>query len=349
MFASTRSCLMLTAAATLAASCGDGPTTPTAGASSAPSALVRLELVAPGEVAPGASIQLTANAVNADGSVKNVTRESEWTLQSIVMASVLTVSGTGIATGGQRGRGVVVARFGGLTAEATIFVLPEGTFRLAGSITDEGAGVENATVTVILGVGEGLSALTDGAGEYELYGVAGPVQIRASKHGYSDRFQQVDVTAHRSLRFELTPYRPWDNYAGDYRLTLVGGRCTPDFPEALKTRAYSARIEQAGAQLRVHLSGAKFWHKGDAFQGVVAPSGEITFTIRPVSIWDYDAFDFFEDIADGPDLMVGGIIVARSTRDGIFGKGEDEYFGGYMRPNLANGVCDVERFELVRH
>jgi hypothetical protein len=112
---------------------------------------------------------------------------------------------------------------------------PRGTFRLAGRISGNGIGIVDTALTVIQGVGEGLTARTDAAGDYELYGVAGSVLIRASKAGYLDRLQLVDVTAHASLMFELAPApsgpQPPVNYGGIYTLTVTGARCTTGFPE----------------------------------------------------------------------------------------------------------------------
>ena len=47
--------------------------------------------------------------------------------------------------------------------------------------------------------------------------------------GYVENTQQLDVTAHRSQHFELTPTRLGD-YAGDYRLTITGS-CPAGLPE----------------------------------------------------------------------------------------------------------------------
>ena len=181
-------------------SCAESPTGPSL--STGAGSFVSLRLVAPQELAPGESVQLAANAYKSDGSVENVTGQAQWTVLP-AGSEVLAVTGTGLASGGESGRGFVAVRFANLIADATIFVLPKGTFRLAGSVVWCGVGFQNVTVTVISGVGAGITARTDLAGNYELYGVAGPVEIRASKDGYPDRIVQVDVTAHSTLTFPL--------------------------------------------------------------------------------------------------------------------------------------------------
>ena len=338
-------------------SCGRNPTSPSPGQLAPPNAIVRLELVAPQEIAPGESAQLTARAVRSDGAVDNVTSQAQWTVQSVPTSSVLTLTGSGLATGVENGRGLVTVRFASHTADATVLVLPKGTYRLTGRITANGVGLENATVTVIAGVGSGLTARTNVAGDYELYGAAGLVQIRASKPGYLDTTQQLDVTAHGSLTLEL-PARPVDNYAGVYALSITARDCSPRFPDAAKRREYIARVEQTGAEVRVSLSAGDFLPRSDAFAGVVGPTGEIRFTIRPLSVWDYDGPDLQERLSDGTILVTLGTIRATSTPAGISGTAMDQEagLGGvfHLPPrgaswslSQATGSCYIDRFEMV--
>ena len=85
-------------------SCDKSPTSPRppqggpAAPGTAPS-LVRIELAAPPQIAPGESVQLTANAIRSDGSVENVTSTARWTSTS----QILSVSPSGLVTGGARG------------------------------------------------------------------------------------------------------------------------------------------------------------------------------------------------------------------------------------------------------
>lgn len=393
--------LALGAAATLVlacVSCSRSPTSPaperSPGSPGPPVTVVSLRLVAPQEIAPGESVQLIAKAMKSDGSGENVTSRAQWTVESVPASSmVLALTGTGLATGGDRGRGVVAARVGDLSADATIFVLPKRTFRLAGRISEAGAGLGDVTLTVIRGIGEGLTARTDAAGDYELYGVAGSVQIQARRAGYLDQVQRVDATAHGSLMFELTPTPPEPapapppepspapppgpppapppgpppapppgpspapplppspapppngpvaSYSGIYTLTVTGTRCTAGFPESGKRRVYTARVEQTGSDLRVILTGANFLTGSGAFAGAIGPTGEITFSIRPLIPWNYDAFDLAELLPDRTLLRVSGVIKAKNTPAGISGTGEAEL---YHQDTYSR--CDVDRFEMV--
>ncbi len=62
--------------------------------------VVRLELVAPSEIAPEETVQLTANAIKSDGSVENVSSQGQWTSTN---SPVLQLSVSGLATGQNRG------------------------------------------------------------------------------------------------------------------------------------------------------------------------------------------------------------------------------------------------------
>jgi hypothetical protein len=213
----------------------------------------------------------------------------------------------------------VTARFDGRTDQATIVVLPKGTFRLAGTVSDNGIGLEKATVTVISGVGEGLIAPTDARGYYALYGVAGQVEVRATRDGYLDSSQQVNVTSHGSHSFEMVASRPRIDLGGTYTLTVSAeGTSGPCLPEPLKRRIYTATVEQTGADLSVSLSGVDFViardGSGNSFRGVVAATGEATFSIRPATVWDYDGPDVVEQLSDGTALWQEALCKKRTNR-----------------------------------
>jgi hypothetical protein len=328
-------------------SCDKSPTSPEGGSQTG--TFSSLTLTAPSEIAPGESIQLTAKVVRLDGSVEDVTSQAQWTVGS--STSVLSLTPTGLATAADRGIGVVTARFAGLAAEATILILPRGTFRLSGRITADTAGLNGVRVAVVEGIGRGLTADTDASGHYDLFGVAGPVRVQARSDSYLDDVQSIDVAAHRSLDFALRASRPRDDYSGLYTLTLIAGGCAGRYPEAGKKRVYTARVQQTGANLQVFLSGADFYPRSDNFKGVVSGTGVITFVIEPLSPWDYHQFDLIERLPDGTELIVSGDITGRSAAAGIFGRGdatrpED---GGqasiWVNADPASW-CRIERFDL---
>lgn len=305
----------------LAFACDRSPRSPVSpqqpGQTTPPVTVVRVELVAPSEIAPEESVQLTANAVKSDGSVENVSSQAQWTPTS---SQILQVSSTGLATGKNRGEQFVQARFSGRSGTARIFVLPKGTFKLAGNIQESGFGLTNVTLTVISGVGGGLTTLSGFNGSYVFYGVSGPVQIHSKKEGYLNSIQQLDVTAHRTYDFNMVAERQRQDYRGTYALTIsAASPCFTwgPFPEAAKRRVYSANVTQDGGRLTVTLTDADLIVTngyGNRFSGFIDPTDAITFLIGDVYYYyDYSGhFDIVERFS-GTALMVSGTVTARGT------------------------------------
>ena len=70
-----------------------------------------------------------------------------------------------------------------------VLVLEPGTFKLGGGVSDSSGGmISGVTVEVLSGTGKGLKATTGHEGQYGLYGVAGPLQLRTSGDGFTARF-----------------------------------------------------------------------------------------------------------------------------------------------------------------
>lgn len=323
-----------------ASACADRPTDP--------SSFVRLELVVPSGIAPGESRPLVARLIRADTSVKDVTTQARWAQKTGAETAILTVTATGpTATGIRPGSSLVSASVGDFTAEGEVLVLPPGTFRLIGQVTDQRAPLPDVTVSVTTGAGEGLTVRTDAAGAYALYGVAGRVHIRARKDGYFDKTEPIDVAAHSSLAFEMKPFEPTEDYSGVYTLFITANHCTPGYPEFAKARVYTARLEQSGPSLVVALSD---FVGAARFTGVMEPDGDLTFSIRPLTVWDDFEFDFVERFPDRSWLIVGGVVVARGTAAGITRKPlvTSLELNAYTRLDNSNEGCYLERFELLR-
>jgi hypothetical protein len=352
--------VLIAAAIAAVASCDErSPTSPT---SPPPPgvAIVGLKLVAPSELAPGESVQLIANAIKSDGSEENVSGRAEWAVRSSTASSVLGVTQTGLATGRDRGEEVVTVRLEGRIDQATIFVLPRGTFRLAGTVSENRVGLEKVRVTATSGVGDGLTTLTDVNGQYALYGVAGEVHVRATRDGYLDKIEQVTVTNHGSHSFEMVPSRMRTDYSGTYTLTVtaagIGERC--EFPDELKRRVYTANVEQQNADLKISLAGADFVvgseGNGNSFPGSATTTGDITFWIRPSDPWDYGGPDVAERLSDRGRLYVAGTITARSTPTDISGTASSQtgasiiYHPSGSGPYGSIAGCPIVRFEMVR-
>ena len=110
----------------------------------------------------------------------------------------------GIAAPAQRGEALVGAHAGAV-GRLTVLVLEPGTFKLSGPLSETGVGaLSGATVEVLSGIGQGLRTTSHSNG-YALYGVAGPVRVRASAEGFTPQVLDLVVTNHGATQaFALT-------------------------------------------------------------------------------------------------------------------------------------------------
>jgi hypothetical protein len=337
---------------------GDTPVSPQAaggadGARGTPPAS-DLQLLVPRAIAPGRSVQLMVNAVSAGGATEDVTDRASWTIRSATGSDVLSLTSTGLAIAGQEwGESVVTARFNGRTAEASVLVLPEHTFRLQGVVSTDGASPDNVRVSVISGPGAGLTTLTNQYGQYVLYGVGGNVEIRSTKDGLLERMHLLEVTWDRTFSFEMTAGRAVPDYRGRYTLVVTtdadGPSCPRPMPDEWRRRVYTAAIDQTGADLKVTLSGANL--TANTFRGAVDAGGNVTFWLRPAALWDYDVPDVAENLNDGTTICVAGTILARSGTAGLFGTVSQSHGGTIYRCSGSHAVhagCSITSFELMR-
>ena len=274
--------------------------------------VVRMELVAPAEIAPGESVQLIAKATKSDGSVEDVTSHAVW---GAGPPSVLQLSPTGLATGVATGDAQVVARIGPPNvphASKWIFVVPKGTFVLQGNIREQGVAIHNVTVLVTSGTGQGLSSR---GGFYRFYGVAGPVQLELRGDGIHTASHQVNVVETMTRDFEVVSVRRPD-YRGTYTVTLTASPdCTGfrNLPEEARRREYIATVSHDGARIAVSLNGADFLTangRGSGFAGQLSTYEWVNFKISDASWDDYGAFvpgpfDIAERVGDSTVVFEG--------------------------------------------
>jgi hypothetical protein len=104
--------------------------------------------------------------------------------------------------------------------------------------------------------------MTDSSGHYKFKGVAGVLQVQASKDGYVPATQDVSSdTEHVNL--ELTPGVPYAAIDGVYRLTFTSA-ASCRLPDEPRHHTYTATFDQVGAHATVTLTDA---------QGAAAVSG----------------------------------------------------------------------------
>ena len=296
------------------AACGSSPAPTQPGPTGAPKTAVSglgLAITGPSSVAPNQTAAFTATETFSDGSTQDVTTQAHWLA---VAPGILTVTRLGQATGQSRGETTLQASVSGLSATVNVLVLPSGTFRLIGTVSEGTFPLTNVSVTVTSGMGAGLNAQTDLNGEYRLYGVAGDIQIRATTFGFTDGTVSTTVTANAVQDIALTPVSPEPNVAGTYAMTLdADPACS--LPAELMERHYTATITQTGATFIVALSGATFLTAnglGSSFLGR-ALAGQISFQLNDGGL-DYGSSpypDLVESIANGKVFVVigGGVLV----------------------------------------
>jgi hypothetical protein len=225
----------------------------------------------------------------------------------------------------------------GIRASREILVLPDGTFRVVGTVTE--ADVTNIPIhgaRVEVAVDEGFSALaafaTSGPdGRYKLYGVPGDGYFRVRREGYVTRTDRIQIANHetRNVQLGLESERP--SRAGEYRMTIEAacgsgtGLGPQPLPNDLRHRQYDAVITQNGPQLTFTLTGAPFYISGDQgnrFTGVVTTTGA-TFKMR--GFYASSSLDWHPDVVerlpDGTLLVIMGDVTVVTTSDGLAGSG----------------------------
>ena len=355
--------------------CGNPPPSP--GGPSKPGGLggpksgnvARLEIDGPATIAPGQSAQYSATQILLDGSRQPAVGVA-WSAGPSVL---LQVNATGLVTALPpfRSEGTVQVELtgtAGVRASREIIVLPDGTFRVVGTVMEADATnipVHGARVEVA--VDESFSTLaafaTSGPdGRYKLYGVPGDGHFRVRREGYVTRTDRIQIANHetRHVQLRLESERP--ALAGAYRMTIEGssGSCpeTQPLPVDLRRREYDAVITQNGPQVTVTLAGAPFYVAGDQgnrFTGIVTASSA-TFKLRrfytPYYYHDGPQHpDVVERLPDGTLLVVTGDATVSPTSGGLSGR---IFFGltqwrGTAFPNVFFvGYCGADRLTFER-
>jgi hypothetical protein len=177
--------LLAAVALGLTAACDNGPGQNPAGPTpNARPFAVGVEIDGPASIPPGQSAQFTAIARLSDGTSLTPT-SVRWTSHN----GLLRVDETGLATARQQTGdeilSVEVTSSAGTTrGSKEILILPDGTYRMVGIVTESGSEatpIGGARVEVTTGAP--LAAITDWNGRYRLYGVPGIADVRVIREG----------------------------------------------------------------------------------------------------------------------------------------------------------------------
>jgi hypothetical protein len=300
---------------TLACNGDKVPTAPIVPAAPAAATSVSVSVVSSVQtVAPGQTARLTATARYTDGSTKDVTSQATWTSS---LTTVATVS-AGAVTGVTLGRTLIRVLFDRWASSKTIVVEPDGTYILKGTVTEPGGiAVSGATVEAISG-SQGQT-VTNSTGAYELLGMGGTFILRVGKTGYFDERRTVTMSADQSLDVDITPRSAPAAVAGLYRVTFtVPPGCTA-LPAELKTRTYTAQIDQDAARVLVTLSGAPFVSRKNTFSGKVA-GDIISFDLGTGDFYYYYYGGVVQEMVSSNQILtIWGTLTAPVTPQSISG------------------------------
>jgi hypothetical protein len=313
---------------TIVVACDKTPTAPTSlppptgTPPAAPS--ISVELEGPVRIAPGQSVQYTVVVHSSDG-VARAPSSTRWIASP---PSFLQVDAFGLATGGQLFGGAAVTADviidgpggGARRVSKSVATLPDGTYRIFGTVVDEefNVPVPNALVEVTPG---SLTTVTSSEGSYSLYGVAADAEFQITAYGYAPYRQHLrfsDSGIHLRQDFRLSPSGQPLNLAGNFTLAIdVIDGCLNDraLPANLQHRAYDAVITQAGLALQVTLTEPRFSiiaGGGNRFGGRVNDSGA-TFDL------DADSVRVVERLPDGAFLFLAGSAVSTGSAAGLAG------------------------------
>ena len=256
-----------------------------------------LRIDGPTSVAPGESPKYTAIAEYSDGSLKDVTDTAQWSPSAASFP--IHFIGPGIAAPAQRGEALVVANAGAI-GRLTVLVLEPGTFKLSGPVSEAGVGaLYGATVEVLSGIGQGLQATSDSHG-YALFGVSGPVRLRASADGFAPLVHDVVVTGNDATQaFDLTPVDASAHISGIWTMTVSPAPgCRPGLPDIARGRTYQVQLIQSGTRLQVKFSSPTLrQHNPDEHSGTVLGSYVRLFIVGDTDYGEWSTPDLYDQLS----------------------------------------------------
>lgn len=166
--------------------------------------ILSARIAGPVALAPGESAQFRVIADLSDGTSRDVTTEVNWS--TVGDDRQLSISAQGVVTARQTGDGYIAAAFDTFRTVREVIVVPRGTYRLAGSISEVGhQGMLAALIEVIPRSGPALMTRSNSSGAYRVYGVAGEIEFRVTAEGYRTIARTLNVMNHQSYDVELYP------------------------------------------------------------------------------------------------------------------------------------------------
>ena len=264
-----------------------------------PAAITSVQIIGPTNVPPSTPTQYTANVQLSNGTVKATAAQISWRSSN---TSVLQVNPSGLVTPvASQGEATITATVnqGNANRQSSreLIIMPTGTFRVVGKVTEAGAGA-GAVVGARVDVESGSPfAITDSFGNYRLYGVPPSATLRISAPDYDTVTVPVQLSGNvtRNVGLTFTGNRP--NLGGNYTLTITAlGTCNA-FPAEFRNRQYDAVLTQTNSTVEVTLTAPSFRlssaGRGNRFSGTVTSNGAVFSLTWPDSYYYYYYYNFY--------------------------------------------------------
>ena len=280
-----------------------------------------LELQGPSNIAPGRTGSFRAFVVDSRNVRQDVTEAAQW---NVVDSSILAVVRAGVLSGVRQGESVLTVAYPGVAVlSRSILVLEDGTFRIVGRVLEASWPVADVVVAVSSGVGTGLSATSDRAGQFRLYGVAGDIELIATHDDYKPATRAMRVTTHTTADIPVTPLRTPYPMAGSWKATFtVASDCS--LPVDAGPRTYEVAVTQDVSEIKV------------AMPTDVCPGGCTAPLTGRVTDHSVSIELPFGDVVDGPWIQTrlpsGAIVTIAGTAGGVV---VNDRFEGRLNGEIA--------------
>jgi hypothetical protein len=310
--------------------------------------VTRVEIVGPSSIAPGQTVSYSLVEYLSNGSTRALP-QATWSSSD---RSLVQITSSGVATAQNRAGETVITVTTTRSAAKEVLVLPEGTFRLIGTVTDS----ERSSVPIpdaLVEVPGGPSARTNAAGQFRLFGVPAEAEIRVTREGYRTLEERVQLSSHSSRTFRLRVDSSVRNFAGNYTLIIQTATVCPGSQQLgaeLRRRQYEAVVEQTDSRLEVHLTEPRFapslpTFASNRFSGFATATGA-NFLVDNNYYYYYSPYltNITERLADGSTLYVSGTATTSGSPSGLSGS-----FNGWFSHNAGNQWygCQASTFALT--
>jgi hypothetical protein len=243
-------------------------------------------------------------------------------------SDVIIVDASGMARAvGPHGEAMLTAELttGGSVKRSAkeVLVLPDGTFRMVGKVTEADSPSVGVADSVIETNPGGATTTTDGLGQYRIYGVPPDAEVRISATGYQAHVESLQLNGHATRNFQLKLSGSRIVLSGPYTLTIEAADGCPGnspLPGELRRRDYQAHARQSGAEVDVLLTENRFDGRSYKFRGRTT-AASATFTLGSTIYYYYYYYGptaipgILERFSNGTSLAISGIASTTGTNE----------------------------------